>query len=238
MIGKVLTHLDALLDTRLGTLDRLDSVAALKAFKNPAYYTRSVDRFAPICGIDDTLYQGLWEARDTETLKHSLHTPVTDLLHYGLVRMERDAITDPTLDGVLLEVNVYPYQLTQAETHAFALAIAQCAGVHAGVRMIDESWQDLTVERCRDYNAMVLYDHHSWFKHHWETLIKRGMPQVSMIVPKLYLDQPIAPEMLRVEGIGEVDPWEQGRIPMLEYVGLEFVDVQHYCIAHPKVPLL
>lgn len=238
MIATLVTELDVLLDTRLGLIDTLDSAAAVRLFKNKAYYLRERDEFESLCGIPQGLYEERWKHRNMQVLRHSINTPATDLVHYGLAQLEHRSVSDPEIEGVSLVVNAYPYQPTKAEAHALEIAIARVAGIQSTVKLIYEPWEAFTVKRCRGYTGLVLYNHLDWFKLHWEELFSLGMPQVTMVVPKLIRGEGITGEMLHVDGLGrELNPWSDGALSMLEYVGLEFVDVKHFCIAHPKVPL-
>lgn len=233
MKGKLLVELDAIMDTRLGLIDLLDPQAVNRAFTNPAYYKRNVDRFEPLCGVSDALFAQAWKDRTTEVLKHAMATPSLDFVHLGAIRLERSAMDDPTLDGVTVHVNIYPYAMSIEERSVLAQALSETIGLKATIELVRLPMEALTVTHCRDYLGMVLYNYHDWFALHGEELLKRGMPGVTMVVPKLYKDKPIARSELVYDGFGLIDPFRDSSLPMLEYLALEFADIRHFCVALP-----
>lgn len=241
MILRLLTELDALLDTRAGLMDLLSPEHAVKLISNPAYYERDTDDFEALCGFPNDVYRHAWKNRTSEVLKHSLNTPAVDLVHYGLVEAERRSVNDPTISYVAVDINEYPYKLTEAERRAFAQALVRVLGVKSVIRMIYAPPAAITPEKIRDengepYSGMILYNHVAWFQAHWERLLQVSIPRVTLVAPKLWPEKPLDDYDLTVEGMGRVDPWHQATAPLLQHIGLEYVEVRHYCIAHPAVP--
>lgn len=233
---RLLVELDFVLDTRLATVDCLDPGAAVRLAANPAYYERTKDLFEPLCGIDEAAYQSAWAARGVDTLRHALVCPSIDLVHYALLDLERRAIVDPSISGVALDVNVWPYQLTDAEAHDLALAMAERAGYQSPVRLLCQPPAYFTPTLIRQsYAGVLLYDHHSWFKLHADELLMRvGIPQVTMVVPKLVYDRLPTAEELELGTEKKRNAFEIAEYMMLPHVGLEYIDTLHCCIATLK----
>lgn len=233
---RLMVELEAVLDTRLGTVDKLDPEAAVRLVANPAYFERTKDEFEPLCGIDEKTYQAAWAARDIETLQHSLVCPAIDLVHYSLLDLERRSIVDPGITGVALDVNVWPYRLTDGEAHDIALAIAQRAGYQAPIRMMCEPPAFFSPTHVKEhYAGMILYNHNAWFREHADELLMRvGIPQVTMVAPKLVHDRMPTEEELDFKTEKKRDAYEITSFIMTPHVGLEYVDVLHFCVATLK----
>ena len=236
MILRLLTELDALLDTRVGLIDTLNGEWAAALIDNPAYYTRVQDKFEALCGVPQALYEAAWDARDARILPHSLVTVASDLVNYGLLQIEHQAIQDPEIHGAALDVNLWPYVLSEAEQQALLVALAQCLGYRAPIALLCEPWSAFTPERVRStYAGMILYNHNDWFKAQAERLNVQGIPQVTLVAPALAYRGIPTDEALTFEFKGKINPYEATEYAMVEKIGLEYVDVSNYCIAIPQI---
>lgn len=229
---RLLVEMDALLDTRVGVIDRMDPEAAVRLVSNPAYYTRQIDQFEPLCGIDEERYQAAWKARSVEDLKHASVTPIIDMLNFQLLDLERKYTLDPTLEGTELVVNLYPYRLSQAEEVAVGKAILRSVAQRTPVRFIFESPDKLTPELIRpQYSGLIFYNHHVWMQRHAESLTRMGIPQVTLVAPKLFHERIPTEEECHLDIDKPMDIWEFTSIMATEAVGVEFLDVAQYCTA-------
>lgn len=229
---RLLTELDALLDTRLGVLEGISVEAATAVAQNPAYYTRSVDNFESLCDVPHAVWTYAWTKRSVKDLRVSQVTPIAAMLHYQLLELERKLALDPTLSGIELEVNCFPYQLSSEEKTVFALSIAQTIGRKTPIRMIYVPWNEMNPLHVRSYySGLVLYNHNDWLKHNHTALIRIGLPQVTLVAPKLYYQPISANDESRLEGDKEINVWKMLTTMYAEVVGLEFLDVVNYCNA-------
>lgn len=240
-IIKFLVELDAILDTRVGLMDTLDPESAVKLVANPKYYERQVDKFEPLCGMDDDIWKQAWKTRGIETLKHSLNSPTIDLLHYMVTEVEFRAVEDPTLTGAMVDLNIYPYKLSPEEREALAMAVAQRVGVNAPIRIYNQPAEYFTPNLVRtEYYAMLMYDHNAWFKAHQRELFatELGIPAVTMYAPKLALEEMPPPELCDFTKHGArpgIDIFEAVAHGLQQYITLEYLPINHYCLAYPGV---
>lgn len=233
MIVRLLTELDALLDTRHGVIDNLDTQAAARLITNPAYYTRLIDHMEPLCGIPEASYQEAWQHRNANDLSHSSVTPLAEFLHCQVMTLESKQGMDPTLEGIELVVNLYPYQLTAAEERAVGLAILSMIGHKTPVRFVFLSPSELTPAMVRkEYAVLALYNHHAWLRAHEAYMVTHGMPRVTLVAPKLCFEEVPAPEKqsLEIKG-GKVDMWHAMEVLGAEVIGLSFMDVMFFSTA-------
>lgn len=232
MIVRLLTELDAILDTRVGVMDRLDPEATVRLVKNPAYYTRQIDHFEPLCGIEEARFQDAWQRRCIDDLRHSSVTPIMEMLHCQILALETKHGMDPTLEGIELVVNLHPYQLSPEEETAIGQALVRMIGKRTPVRFVSLSPKELTPEMVRaDYSGLVLYNHHDWMKLHQDYLTLRGIPRVTLVAPKLCYEKIPTAEEQNLEIDRPMDMWSFVQIMASEAIGLEFLDVEQYCTA-------
>jgi hypothetical protein len=236
-----LVELDAILDTRLALMDTLDPEAAVKLIQSPAYFKRQVDKFEAICGMDDQIYQEAWKTRTKDVLKRAINTPTIDLVHYMLIEVENLALTDPMIAGARLDINVYPYKLTQAERDGIAWAIAHRAGWRSRIRVLDQPPIYFTPAIVRhDYQVMVMYNHNAWLEAQSSELFASevGLPGVTLYAPRLAKDEMPPKESydLRKYGVKhEFDIFEAVAHAVTQYITLEYLPIDQYCIAWPGI---
>lgn len=229
---RLLTELDAILDTRLSVVMQLDDEASVRLISNPAYYERAQDLMEPLCGIDEARYQAAWLARDKSALMGAMVCNSLDLVNYAMREIEHRSITDPETDGAALDVNVYPYKLTDEEKRMYALSIAELVGYKCQVRMIDEPWGALTPAVIRErYAGMILYNYAEWMGAVSEKLFVLGIPRVTMVAPMLVKELPTEARLaeLSEQAKTAMTPWRIGTYSVIQYVGLEYVETCHFC---------
>jgi hypothetical protein len=72
----IYSELDALQDTRIATIAKIDQDLASRALQN-GYHTRQCDEFD---GVDSEHFKRLYQSRDVETLKLSAPTEIHNLI--------------------------------------------------------------------------------------------------------------------------------------------------------------
>jgi hypothetical protein len=241
-VVRFLVELDAIQDTRLGLMDLLDPEAAVRLVANPDYFTRVIDKFEPLCGMDDDIFQEAWKKRTKEVLKHSINTLVLDMIHYQVVEVEYRSVDDPTLAGALVDVNIYPYQLDRDEQTGLLMALAQRIGTQAQIRLVNQPPRYYTPALVKqEYYAMVLYNHNEWFAAHQAELFSDmgvKMPGVTLYAPQLVRSEMPPAELQDFtkhgfrKDVGVFDVMARG---MAGLVGLEYLPINQYCIAFPGV---
>lgn len=240
-IIRLLTELDALMDTRLGLMDTLDPQSAVRLVSNPDYFTRTEDRFEKLCGFPDAVYQEAWKQRTVDALRHSLISPSVDLVHFSVAEIEHRSLTDPATQGCELDVNTYPYLLTEEEQRGVMEALLLRIGINAPIRLLYEPPSFFTPELIRKrYAGMILYNHNAWLEAQGEKLFAgvMGIPNVTLVAPKLAKDTMPDPAMYDFKAHGvkrDIDPFDASAHVLSQFIHLEFVDVGHFCLAHPGI---
>lgn len=235
-----LVDLDFILDTRLGLMDVLSPESAVKLVANPAYFRRKTNHFEALCGFPNAEFEAAWKSRTKEVLAHSINTPALDLLHYSVMEAEHRAATHPAYSGVRVDINIHPYDLNEEERNCMALSIAQRAGWHAPIRIVNQPpfYFDPKMVR-EDYDVMMLYNVQEWLDAHKATLTGFDrMPGVSLYLPRLMPEEKVPSDIGDFRKFGAkmpVDIFEAVTYACAEFIGLEFVPINHFCIAFPGV---
>lgn len=225
--------LDAALDTREGTIKRLhpDIMPSLVQSK---YHKRKGDFFE---GVDEKAYKELYAKRDIDTLMQSTVTNIFQFLYPQVLDHMKETLASevPNHQKPMLDLNVWPYELTIEEKAMLrSLVYGKMRGI-IGVNVIDVPLKDLTPAKCSEnYLMMVMYDYHDYLNAHSDALLKHPRPLLMIIAPMVYfnVDPDVdeeAKEQLK-HGINSLAILEAAIAPR---IGLRFINIENYSIIYP-----
>lgn len=216
-------ELDALLDTRLGTIAKYSPQAASRAIRDPQYFDRVRDDFTDLCGLDMEKFKELYAARDEEVLTAATMTEIPFVLERIVRELEMDSIDTPFVGRTIVEVNYYPYKLDAESLSNLQLGIMARAGLQTEVKMVYITPKELTPTFVRGrYSGMIIYDLRGWMERHLEEFGRVRMPRVTVMAPALYHSTEDFPqEELRNEGLHEnVTPFILAELALIELFSL------------------
>lgn len=236
MTTTVYVELDALMDTRLATVSKVSGEAAVALVTGEAYYKRTRDDFSRLVPLDQDAYRKAWEERDVETLKGSLITHVPLLLKELITKLEQAEEETPFADQLALEVNVWPYQLSDAERDMMQLAVMAYAGIQTTPEIVSIAPQELTPEKVkRKYSGLIMYNFRDWLQHHMEQFQKWPCPRVTCLAPALYHGEEVDVEKLIVDDMRkDLSPFEMTEMACAEFLGVSLLDVKYFSIFRSK----
>lgn len=182
-IATIYVQLDALLDTRIGTLSRINPAVVEDLITN-GYCSRSVDHFD---GVDMEAYRALYAQRNEETLIHALPTEMINVLREMVDVLSEQSITSPYHKGVKVVVNVHPYSLSAENKVTIQETVTQWIQALAPVEIVTLSDEDLTPEHIyATYTTMIMYDWCNWLKVQAQAFNDRPCNGVVLYVPQIH----------------------------------------------------
>lgn len=237
-MSEVLTiyvELDALLDTRLATLHRIDPELAKRVWREEAYYHRQEDVFTQWEGPDKTTFREHYDRRDVDTLKHSTITQITSVLGEVVSKLEDRYLLNPTGKPPTVELNTWPYRLTEEQRILFINAVMYYSGTQTPVRTVWFAPEQLTMTLLRKrYAFMFMYDFAYWAQRHYESFPKDPLPALTMFAPSIFLDGVPTPEMLTEFGIrADASPTRLVEVAMAEFLGLDLMPTYFFSLLRP-----
>jgi hypothetical protein len=229
-IETILVELDCLLDTRLGTIERMGVEHAARVL-TPAYLARQQDVFD---GVDRDEFRRLYQARDVETLKHSKLTNLATRLRDLTTALSEMAIARPYFDGVKIAVNTYPYQLDAETSEAVGKAVAVWAGGVVPVELVSIRPEQLTPALVKTSFAMLfMYEYERWMDMHAEAFKDTRLNEVHLIAPALYFNEQPDEKVLKGLVRDAAHPFVAMTMLASPLVGLELIDVKYFSIVEP-----
>lgn len=206
----IMVCLDAILDTRLGTIAKLfpDVFGAIE--NSPKYYLRKEDRWD---SIDNRLNNSQivlnYQARNVDTIRKSQLTMVSrmilELFNELGVKIRS---SDPSISSFYLVINFHPYVLSEDIKIGIAKHLTiqlGCTGIPVGA--VDRPWKELNPTFLKENNIKYWYCYHyeEWLRENFEPvgtekveqdIDAKGCPEVKMFVPKIAQDQKAVDDFL------------------------------------------
>jgi len=178
------TELDAIIDTRMGTLMRIDP-NRLEDYIKGGYFTRDRDVFK---GVDQNKFQELYKNRDKLTLQASMMTPIVNYIRDFCQRTYEGNIKTPFLREPRIVVNLYPYQLTEDEKELLKKGLQIRTGKITKIEFVYMKYEDISPGYLKQETSVIaIYDPYEWLETHSKNnnLRKNSCPMVTMIGPLL-----------------------------------------------------
>lgn len=224
----IYVDLDALLDTRLGTLAYLKNEYAVNALSND-YMTRDRDEFKD---VSYEVFKKAYEKRDIDTLKLSTFTNVFTLLQSCIKSTFETAATNSNIKPIQVQVNVYPYKLDEEEMSEISIAVWSRLKEMVDVNVVNINDAFLTPAYCKDqYSMMIRYDYQSWLKIHHDShaFDKVKMPTVSIVAPAIYQSRPSVEELEELQK-QSIHPFDATEFSLAPFFTLRLVDISVFSI--------
>ena len=233
----ILIELDALLDTRLGTISLMDEALARKMLDTD-YPNRISDEFNLLCPeIDMSIYKRAYKDRDLETLYYSMPTDITLYLNQLINTLIRDGVKgNPQFEGVDVQINSYPYQLTDEFKQEFCECIAASLRLDIDVQMVNHPYSEMTTDFivANKWTFLVMYNFSQWFN---ETLaiaktVPRPTPRTTVISPMLVGSVKSVLEELEKEAPSKTraNPFDSMQIALADIIGIRFLPVADFSL--------
>lgn len=227
-LESVYVTLDALLDTRLGTVAKINQDIANKLAISDSYHKRDQDVFE---GIDVSEYKRLYKDRDVETLALSIVTNVVTLIKKIVSGLAEQAIKRPFHNGGKVVVNYYPYKLSEEEQVEIGKAIAIWVKGTAPVELVNIPDSALTPEYCRDnFALMIMYDYAPWLDLHAESFKKVQIPNLTLFAPAIYFEKKPTDEELKRLVSESMHPFEGMTFLVSTIMDLQLLDAKVFSI--------
>ena len=231
----ILVDLDAIQDTRLGTLARIDPT--LPRLMGQRYWDRLSDDFETLTQgkVTNRSFQEAYKSRNTETLKQSI---ASGTVHYlGLcTRTLQSMGTGPEqIDDICVTVNLYPYTLSEGEQESLIEALRTFLALSTKIDVINKSVKELTPQYLnQNFDAYILYDFNEWDSHNRTNLIRNPMPEFTLMAPALFLPgkEPTLEEVTDEDG-HVYDPFKVVQMALYEWVILEHFPPAMFSMLHP-----
>lgn len=229
MSRRLYVELDGLLDTRLATLILLDETQALAAL-DAGYRERVSDEWARLgLGLPQDQYEKRYRQRDVNTLKAARPTGAIPMINRMVHAFGEMATKTPFTEKVTLDVNFWPYSVSEDVRVEILSAVKLMIGTEVEVDSVHLAPEQLNPELIdRSWDGVVMYDFNQWLGLHEGALRKHPIVSIPFMVPMLYANRVPAEGETEIEELGEVSPFAALEMVLSEYVMLHVMDVKYF----------
>lgn len=223
----VYIDLDALLDTRLGTIiDNFGQDKAISILSN-GYFTRKSNTFE---GITLTEFENLYALRTKKVLLNSMVTKVMRLLVDLVATMNKQAITSPLHSGPKVYINIYPYKLNELEVNTILKCVVLSCNKACDVVMINTAPENLTPQYCKNtFAVMFKYDYSEWFEKQAANFDKARCPGLTCFVPAMYFVREPTKEELEKFVKEDMHPLSAIEMASSVFIDLKLYETEYFC---------
>jgi len=185
---KILIDLDAIIDTRLGTIDAIDPEKAVKVLKDDRYFFRTKDDFEEICDISSNQFKDAYAKRNVDILKRSMICPTVTSLKEITVGLEIQRVELPIAPKPIVELNVWPYELDDVTLSAIKAAMLKHTGGQTYIRAVFLKPEEITIRKLRNenYGAFFTYSFRDWLVGRLQELDEVQVPRMSLFAPMIF----------------------------------------------------
>lgn len=179
--------LDSIIDTRLGTLAKMDQAYAVTALDSGRYHKRMIDEFD---GVSKEEFRKAYAERDLDTLRMSVLSNVVFFLRRLVKDSLVSAVIHQRVEKMCFTVNVWPYNF---DDPGLVEMLIGCIRFHtystSSVRIISIPDEELTPEYCsKNFQIMIRYNWIDWMNKHKAFFEKKGIPGVVLVVPEIFYE--------------------------------------------------
>lgn len=230
--SSILVTLDSLLDTRLGTIAKINDEVFNKIVLDEKYHTRDTDVFED---IDIVVYKETYSNRNVETLSKSLLTNIILVLRDIISGLEKQAIMAPHNADTSVVINVYPYVLIDEELSEISKAISMHLSDLVKINFINMSPKELTPLYCKsNFAVMIMYDYGEWLETNAELFLVTQIPEITLFIPAIYfINKPTEEELNRLVR-ASAHPMKALKTLAMGIITLEIIDVTYFSIINKK----
>lgn len=237
----LLVDIAMLMDFRLGAAGLISAQFAFDLSDSSSYYHRSSDElFSLKWGkLSKTTLDGVTKKYLQEILQVSPMTAYVGFLREMLILQSQLAIASPIQPISRLDINTYPYRLTNEDSQSLAQAISYHLYPHRldiSVMYIEPKALNGTAVSNR-YMAMAVYNPVQWIESNKEDFLAGQYRDITLYTPRINHARDITDEeKQQLSSYGELDLFLILRDSMKTYVRVEYVEVCAVCANTPINP--
>lgn len=225
-LNGVYVDLDALMDTRLGTLVELDDSLLEHVMKN-GYTSRDEDVFPD---VPKELYRELYKKRDTQTLLYSIKTKMLEYLKETIQAMRKVLPLEAYGSKVDITINAYPFTLTPEQRQTYAELITDALGPLVNVQVIYAGPELFTPTYCKsNYSLIIKYEYADWLEYHAHAFQKHPIPDVTLFVPDIWFKDKPSADVIEKTTVESMHPMEAMEFASAPFICLKLISVAYYC---------
>lgn len=232
---RLLLDLDALFDTRFGTLLKMNKEAALLAVRN-GYQIRDWDNMEALTEgkIKNAHFDKIYSNRNRETLQKSIISGIPHVLVRYIKQLQDRFLRQVNVSSISITINIAPYTLPGPDVQAIVEALGVIIPEHVQISAARVNMDKLTPEELKkSFDGWVTYDFDAWMKVHHEDLLFKRANSVTVILPQRHLSAPEQYNVAEDAALNQLDKCALQAMVLEEFIHLEHLPIGDFCFFTP-----
>ncbi len=230
-------ELNALMDTRIATIESLYGVDVAQQLLENGYDRRESDDWNVLDSrLNTAKINDLYKHHDVTLLANALMSNLVRVLKNFITEANKGTAANPLADPIALHINIAPYSLPEEHRHVLCNSIASHTGV-VDVKTINVPRHLATPNFFHStYKTIFMYDFIDWFTMHHGKLLSQNIQETVWYVPKLRAFGETAQKMetsldeAASQLYKKLNVWDAATIALTGYMNLQFLDVDAFNI--------
>lgn len=226
--SKIYVDIESLLDIRQAILSKLMNPKDLIDFVNTEEYNfRTTDNFAKVNMAE---YEEIYKAPTLDLLQRSTVTFIVNTIRTKLMNLEkRNALYSETKKPEIM-LNIYPFEMTQAQADAFQNLLFIKLGSCCLVSIINKPIEEVGPYfiNTMNFTACFIYRVSRWIEHHTDTLNNIKLPDTLIYFPAIYKVEEDKKELDKLRKLGFKDVFGYLEFLLSSAVNINFLPIVFY----------
>lgn len=228
-------EIDALLDTRLGTIKHLWPDVYSDLMLSGAWWDRrSHDLSLLDPRINMEQFNSTFKARPPESIQNARMTGMVMSLFSILDATSQANVFGPHQKELAITIDTKGYAFSEDVKGDMTLALQHYLPVNVQITYIDSGNLPFGyLDNCDAYDCMVIYDLDAWLHANKEDFVKKRSPDLVVITPMLVLGKvPTEEECTTVNGV--LNPFASVENQMVGIIAIHYWPVDRFSVLKPS----
>ncbi|QTH80284.1 hypothetical protein PA10_00084 [Pseudomonas phage pPa_SNUABM_DT01] len=234
-VFNLLFDLDAMFDTRMGTLLNLsEDVHTFLPIQE--YRNRTKDDFGKLTGgrITQEAFEERYAKRDIMVLRRSLITGLVPVVMSYIETLRERLFRGVDVSAINIDINIHPYILPGPIVQTIKDCLRGIMPTYVSISAVSYDLDKLNLDFVgQHYSGWATYDIHKWLEKYHEALLLKPVNGLSAIIPKLFVQEPGDRSGPESEFFNGVDRHGLLEMVMEDFIHLEHVPVSDFCFVVP-----
>lgn len=232
----ILVTIDSLLDTRQGTLLKINPDAAFEITSKESYHARESDEFTSekYGALSTELFEKVKEKFKHEIIFNSLKTKMHLFLQELINGYVKLALSTPHVSTITLEVNLYPYAFTDTQVEYLMKALIAHLGNAAAISIVNFDLNALPLKSiATKYESIIMYNPVSWLNSRHNELKTGTLKELTLYLPRMNSVRSLTEKERKTVSKGMSDVYKFTEMVFAGFIKLNYIPVECYCADVP-----
>lgn len=235
----ILVMLDCILDTRQGTLLKINPDVAFDITSKEEYHARESDEFTSekYGKLSTVLFENIKEKFKHEIIFSSMKTKMYLFLQELITGYANLSLSTPHVSTITVEINLFPYQFTDTQVEYLMKAMIAHLGNTAAISIVNFDIQSMLLkEVASKYDCIIMYNPTNWLNSKHNELKTGVLKETTLYLPKMNTVRALSDKERRDFTKNVSDIYKFTEMIFTGFVRIKYIPVESYCVDVPYKP--